>query len=214
LEKIILFGGTFDPVHNGHIAVSLAAAEKIGASKVILIPARRSPHKHQKPLAMDNDRIAMLKLAIAEDKIFEVSPIELNRGEPSYTIDTVRQLKQKFGKDRKFYWLIGVDMLSDLPRWHMAEELLGECNFSVMDRGGFEKPDFSFMTGKLSTQAIDKLQKNQIQTPLINISSTEIRKKLEAGKDVSDMINPEVLDYIKNHKLYSAEYMENREESL
>jgi nicotinate-nucleotide adenylyltransferase len=214
LEKIILFGGTFDPVHNGHIAVSLAAAEKIGASKIILIPARRSPHKQQKPLAMDNDRIAMLKMAVADNKIFEVSPIELNRGEPSYTIDTVRQLKQKFGRDCEFYWLIGVDMLGDLPRWHKAEELLGECNFSVMNRGGFEKPDFSFLAGKFSSEAIEKLRKNQIRTPLINISSTEIRQKLKAGGDVSDMVNPEVLNYIKNHKLYSAEYLESREESL
>jgi nicotinate-nucleotide adenylyltransferase len=214
LKKIILFGGTFDPVHIGHIAVSLAAAEKIGASKVILIPTRRSPHKYQKPLAMDNDRIAMLKLAIAEDKIFEVSPIELNRGEPSYTIDTIRQLKRKFGKDCELYWLIGVDMLKDLPKWHMSEELLNECNFCIMNRGGFKKPDFDYLTGKLSPEAIDKLRKNQIQTPLINISSTEIRQKLEAGKDVSDMVNPEVLNYIKNHKLYSAEYLENHEESL
>ncbi|MDD5134048.1 MAG: nicotinate (nicotinamide) nucleotide adenylyltransferase [Phycisphaerae bacterium] len=203
MEKIILFGGTFDPVHNGHIAVSLAAVEKIGASKVILIPARRSPHKHQKPLAMDNDRMAMLKLAVAGNALFEISPIELNRGEPSYTIDTVRQLKQKFGKACEFYWLLGVDMLGDLPKWYKAEELLSECNFSVMNRGGFEKPDFSFMTGKLSPEAIDKLRKNQIQTPLIDISSTEIRRRIVDGQDISEIVSAAVLSYIQKHKLYT-----------
>ena len=206
MEKIILFGGTYDPVHNGHIAVAKAAAQQIGASKIILIPARRSPHKQQKPLAMDNDRIAMLKLAVSGDNIFQVSPIELNRGEPSYTIDTVRMLNLKLGGNCEFYWLIGADMLKDLPQWHKINELMDECKICVMNRGGFDKPDFDSLSAKISEESIKKLRENLIQTPLIDISSTEIRGRIVSGQDISELVNPEVLSYIQKHKLYTLGY--------
>ena len=201
-EKIILFGGTFDPVHTAHITVAEMAAEKTGAKKVILIPARRSPHKDLKPVAADNDRIAMLKLAIAGKSLFQISPVELNRAEPSYTIDTIRHFRQKLGDHCQFCWLIGADMLKDLPRWHRIDELLKECTICVMNRGGFNKPNFDSLVSKLSTESVEKLRQNLIETPLIEISSTEIRQKLENGKNVSKFLHPEVLDYIKKHKLY------------
>ena len=201
-EKVILFGGTFDPVHTAHITVAETAAEKIGAKKVILIPARRSPHKDLKPVAADDDRIAMLKLAIAGKKLFQISPVELNRAEPSYTIDTIRYFRQKVGANCQLCWLIGADMLKDLPRWYRVDELLKECTICVMNRGGFDKPNFDSLAGKLSTEAVEKLRQNQIETPLIEISSTEIRQKLENGKSVRKFLHPDVLDYIKKHKLY------------
>jgi nicotinate-nucleotide adenylyltransferase len=203
-EKIIIFGGTFDPVHTGHIEVAQAAAEKIGAKKAVLVPARRSPHKNLRPLAPDNDRIAMLKLAVAGKSLFEISPIELNRAEPSYTIDTIRQLKQHFGGDCMLYWLIGADMLASLPKWHKIDELLNECNICVMNRGGFEKPDFNRLADKLSKENIEKMRKNAIETPLIEMSSTEIRQKILDGEDVGKYLHPEVLNYIKSRRLYAA----------
>jgi nicotinate-nucleotide adenylyltransferase len=203
-EKIILFGGTFDPVHTAHIEVAQAAAEKIGADRVILIPARRSPHKEQKPVAADNDRIAMLKLAVTGNSLFQISPVELNRAEPSYTIDTIRHFKQRFGKNCELYWLIGADMLKDLPKWHKINDLLKDCTLCVMNRGGFDRLDFDTLTAKLGTQAVEKLRQNQIKTPLIKISSTEIRQKLLDGKEVRRHLHPEVLNYIKTHRLYAA----------
>jgi nicotinate-nucleotide adenylyltransferase len=201
-EKIILFGGTFDPVHTAHMVVAEAAAEKIGAKKVILIPARRSPHKDLKPVATDNDRIAMLKLAVAGKSLFQISPVELNRAEPSYTIDTIRHFRQKLGANCQLCWLIGTDMLKDLPRWYRIDELLKECTICVMNRGGFDKPNFDSLTSKLSTESIEKLRQNLIETPLIKVSSTKIRHKLENGKNVSKFLHPDVSDYIKKHKLY------------
>jgi nicotinate-nucleotide adenylyltransferase len=201
-EKIILFGGTFDPVHTGHVDVAQAAAKKIGAKKVIFIPARRSPHKNQKPSAPDNDRIAMLQLAIESNSLFQISSVELNRAEPSYTIDTIHQLKQKFGDDCELYWLIGADMLKSLPLWHKIIELMNECSISVMNRGGYEKPDFNSLAGKLDKEYIEKLKKNMIETPFIEISSTEIRQKLADEEDVSKYLHPDVLNYIKKRKLY------------
>ncbi len=201
-ERIILFGGTFDPVHTGHIIVAEAAAESIGASMVYLIPARRSPHKEQKPVAPDNDRIAMLKLAAAGKSLFQVSPVELNRAEPSYTIDTIAHFRQTLGPDCQFYWLIGTDMLKDLPRWHKIDELLKKCTICVMNRGGFERPDFDTLTGKLIAENIEKLRQNMIETPLIKISSTDIRQKVSQNHDVSKFLYPDISDYIKTHRLY------------
>jgi len=203
-EKIILFGGTFDPVHTGHIEVARAAAEKIGAKKVILVPARRSPHKNQKPLAEDTDRVSMLKLAIAGKDIFQISPIELNRAEPSYTIDTIRQIQQSFGNNYELYWLIGADMLSSLSKWYKIDELLNKCNICVMNRGGFDKPDFDSLAAKFSKENIEKLRKNSIETPAIEISSTEIRQKLFNDEDASRYLHPEVLNYIRTRRLYTA----------
>lgn len=200
-EKIILFGGTFDPIHKGHIEVAESAAQKIGADKIIFIPARRSPHKNKQPVATDIDRIAMLKLAVEGKKSFHTSNVELNRAEPSYTIDTIKQLRQKFGADCEFYWLIGADMLKDLPLWYKVNELLKECNVCVMNRGGFDKPDFDGIIG-LSEENIEKLRRNMIETPLIEISSTEIRKRLLQGEDVSPFLPTNVLDYIKRRRLY------------
>lgn len=201
-EKIILFGGTYDPVHIGHIEVAASAARTIGASTVFLIPARRSPHKQSRPLAADNDRIAMLKLAVADKSLFQVSPVELNRAEPSYTIDTVRHFKQKFGADYQLYWLIGADMLKDLPKWYKIDELLKECTICVMNRGGFGRPDFNSLTGKISAESVEELRQNMIETPLIEISATDIRQKLFEGREVGQYLHPEVLNYIKTHKLY------------
>lgn len=205
-EKIILFGGTYDPVHNGHIEVASFAASKIGASRVFLIPARRSPHKQSRPLAADNDRIAMLKLVVANNKLFQVSPVELNRAEPSYTIDTIKYFKEKFGSDCQFFWLIGADMLKDLPKWYKINELLKECTICIMNRGGFGKPDFDSLATQLSQQEIETLRQNQIETPMINVSSSVIRQRLLNGQDVSDMVNTAVLNYIQKHHLYSAEH--------
>jgi len=203
-DKIAIFGGTFDPVHTAHIKVAQAAAEKIGAKKVVLMPARRSPHKNKQPLAPDTDRIAMLKLAIADKSLFQISTAELNRAEPSYTIDTIGQLKQKFGGDCELYWLIGADMLKSLPLWHKIIELMDQCNISVMNRGGFDKPDFDSLSGKFDKEIIEKLRKNMIETPFIEISSTEIRQKILNNEDASQYLHPDVLDYIKKRRLYTA----------
>lgn len=201
-EKIILFGGTFDPIHNGHIEVANCATKKIHASKFIFIPARRSPLKSKQPVAADTDRIAMLQLAIDGYKAFEYSNVEMNRAEPSYTIDTIRQLRVKFGENCEFYWLIGADMLNDLPLWYKINDLLSECNICVMNRGGYQKPDFDRLRGRLNPEHIAGLKKNMLDTPLIEISSTEIRKKIAEGQDVSLLLPPAVLDYVKRRKLY------------
>jgi len=202
--KIILFGGTFDPVHLGHTTVVGHAVESIGAEKVIFIPAKRSPLKAFFPLASDAERYEMIKLAITDKTGFEVSDYELKKASPSYTIDTVKHFKGLFGH-ADIYWLVGADTLSELPHWFGIEELIDACNLSVMYRGGFEKPDFEQFIDSWGQGRVDKLKANIVETPMIDISSTEIRKRLMVGGDACDMVCPAVAEYICEQGLYGSE---------
>jgi len=201
-KRITLFGGTFDPVHLGHTAVAAAAGEHIGADKVIFVPAKRSPLKAFFPEASDEDRLAMIQLAIAGNSRFDFSDYELKKPGPSFTLETVRYFQSQSGDKAEIYWLMGADSVEDLQHWYCATELIDQCNLTVMYRGGVEPPDFMRFEPIWGKQRVEKLQQNIVATPLIDISSTEIRKRLSAGRDVSGMVNPKVLQYIREQGLY------------
>jgi len=201
-RKIALFGGTFDPIHLGHTRVVAEAARHIGAEKVVFIPARCSPLKGFTPSASDDDRFAMIALAIAGNRSFELSDYELKRPQPGYTLQTVRQFQADYDSQTEIYWLIGADSVEDLPHWYKISELIDGCNLTAMYRAGFEPPDFSKFKALWGPQRVEKLQRNVVETSLIDISSTEIRNKLAAGSDVTSMLHPPVADYIHEHGLY------------
>lgn len=202
--KIILFGGTFDPIHLGHTKVIKHCAEHIGAERAVFIPAKCSPHKKEFPLASNSDRIKMISLAIEGASGFEVSDCELKRELTGYTLDTVKYFRKVYGKQALLYWLVGADAVKDLDKWHGIEELIDLCDLSVMYRAGFEKPCFCGFKAVFGPERIRKLQQNVISTPLIDISSTQIRQKLSRGAEVQDMVAPAVMDYIKRNHLYSS----------
>jgi len=204
-KRIALFGGTFDPIHLGHTMVASAAGENIGADKVIFVPARRSPLKAFFPEASDEDRLAMIELATAENEMFQFSNYELKKAGPSYTLETVRYFRQQLGNDILIYWLIGTDTLDDLPNWYGITELIDECNLAVMHRAGFEPPEFSKYVSLWGEERVKKMQRNVVETPLVDISSTEVRRRLATGKKVAGMINPKVLHYILEHRLYGIQ---------
>jgi nicotinate-nucleotide adenylyltransferase len=202
-RKIALFGGTFDPIHKGHTIVAEHAAEYIGAESVVFVPAHRSPQKQTPPQASAADRIEMINLAIKGQKSFCLSKCELNRPEPSYTLETVNEFKTQHGRGVQMYWLLGADSVNDLPGWYKINELIDECNLCVMFRAGFDEPDFSKFQEAFGPKRVEKLQQNIIPTPLIDINSTEIRNRIAARQDVSDMLHPAVLQYIRQRDLYS-----------
>jgi nicotinate-nucleotide adenylyltransferase len=204
-RKIALFGGTFDPIHLGHTHVAAEAARHIGAEKVVFIPAKCSPLKGFAPSASDDDRFAMIAFAIAGKNNFELSDYELKRPQPSYTLQTVRRFQADYGRQTEIYWLIGSDSVDDLPHWYKIVELIDECNLATMYRAGFETPDFSKFKALWGEQRVEKLQRNVIETPPIDISSTEIRNKLAAGGDVASMLHLDVAGYIHEHGLYKGE---------
>ena len=203
-RKIALFGGTFDPIHLGHTTVASDAAEHIGAEKINFIPAKRSPLKNFFPEASDDDRLAMIALAIAGNKCFQPSDYELKKAQPSYTLETVRQFQADYGSDALIYWLVGADSIDELPHWYGIIELIDTCILSVMYRAGCEPPNFAKFKAILGSGRVEKLQRNVIQTSLIDISSTEIRNRLASGRDVTDMLHPSVADYIRKHGLYQS----------
>jgi nicotinate-nucleotide adenylyltransferase len=201
-RKTALFGGTFDPIHIGHTTVAASAVEIIGAEKVIFIPAKKSPLKQAGLVASDEDRLQMIRLSITNKVKFEVSDYELQKAGESFTIETVRFFKAALGGGVEIYWLMGADNVDELANWYKIAELIDECNPAVMCRAGFARPDFSRFTKSLGERRVVKLQKNIIATPLIDISSTKIRRRLAAGEDVSGLVCPSVKDYISEHKLY------------
>jgi nicotinate-nucleotide adenylyltransferase len=203
-RKIALFGGTFDPIHLGHTAVAEDAAERIGAEKIIFIPAKRSPLKGFLPKANDKHRLKMIALAIAGKKTFEVGDCELKKPAPSYTVETVRQYQAEYGGDTLIHWLIGADSIDDLGYWYKIVELIDTCILTTMYRAGCAPPDFTKFEPQWGPERVEKLRQNIIQTPLIDISSTEIRERLAAGVDVTDMLQPDVSEYIRKHGLYRS----------
>ncbi len=201
-RRIVLFGGTFDPIHLGHTTVACDAAKHIGAEKLIFIPAKRSPLKGFLPRASDDDRLEMISLAIAGQDDFEVSDFELKKPAPSYTLETVERFQTECGGQTSIYWLIGASALDDLVYWHRIVQLIDACNLAPMCRSGLEPPDFARFEAVWGRQRVEKLQRNVLRTPLVEISSTEIRNRLAEGRDASRMLNKAVLAYIRQHRLY------------
>ena len=201
-RAIALFGGTFDPIHSGHTAVAAYAAEHIGAERVIFVPAKRSPLKILLPQAGDDDRLKMIRLAIAGSENFEASDYELKKPKLSYTIETVKYFKSEYGGQAVIYWLLGADGIDELAHWYKIEELIDICNLAVMYRGGCEAPDFGGLEGVLGAGRVEKLRRNVIKTPLVAVSSSEIRNRLAAGLSVGDMLHPAVEEYIRKKGLY------------
>jgi nicotinate-nucleotide adenylyltransferase len=157
--NIGLFGGTFDPIHRGHLALARAASERCKLSRVLFVPANVPPHKQRQPLSAFSHRYAMIALATAQEKDFSPSLLEapedidasspgkdkdkdkVRAAKPNYTIDTVRRLKQSFKKADRLFLLIGIDAFEDIAKWHQAEALFRECEFVVASRPGYSLAD-------------------------------------------------------------------------
>ncbi len=200
-NKIILFGGTFDPIHAGHTKVAAHACDYLGAERVVFIPAKRSPLKGFLPRAGDSKRFEMIALAIADNPKFEVNDLELNKPAPSYTIDTIRTFQSRYAPT-ELYWLVGADGVKDLQYWHKIADLLDACNICTMYRAGYDQPDFGQYEAIWGRARIEKLRRNVVATPLVDVSSTTVRECIAAGKDVSHMLHPSVAQYIREHGLY------------
>ena len=192
----LCFGGSFNPIHYGHLRTSEAVANRAGYTRVLLIPSARPPHKPASAdLAAPAHRLAMCKLAAAEKPdTFKVSDIEIHRSGPSYTIDTVRKLRSS--GEKTVNWLIGADMLRILPSWHEAQNLLREVNFVIMARPGWE------FDWDLLPPEFQQLRSHVVEAPLMDISATTIRQRVRGGESIAGMTPPAVARYINENGLY------------
>ncbi len=204
MSAVLLFGGSFDPIHVGHVGVAQAAAERLRAERVLLIPAAIPPHKQNHQLASAAHRLAMCRLAVAGDPLFEVSDWELSRSGPSYTLHTVLHFRAALPGWRLF-WLIGMDSLAELATWHRAAELADACELVTVRRPGQMLPDLAgALSGVLSAEQIARLLEQVLDTPTFDISATQIRARVQAGSSLEGMVAPAVAEYIAQHRLYLA----------
>jgi nicotinate-nucleotide adenylyltransferase len=203
-QGLILFGGSFDPVHQGHLMMAAFAMRYLRAEQLIFIPAARSPLKTEVPVVCGRQRMEMIRLAIEGLGCYQVSDCEIIRTQPSYTIDTVSQLRRQYGPTVPMYWLAGADALSELARWRRIEELLDLCRICILYRAGFDTPSFHHLEGKLSPRHISQLMGDVIPTPLVDVSSTQIREKIAHGRDVSELLSPAVWEFIRENGLYGC----------
>jgi len=194
----LCFGGSFNPIHSGHLLCSQAVAGVRDVTKLLLIPSATSPHKvGHADMASADDRLAMCRLAVAGNPLIEVDDVEVRRAGPSYTIDTVRYLRSA-KRWEHVNWLIGADQVAALPRWRESAALLREVNFVVMAR-----PGWSFDWHTLPPE-FRVLQDNVVEAPLIDISATDIRRRVRAGEPIDHLVPPAVAEYIQSHNLYRA----------
>ncbi len=203
-HRVLLFGGTFDPVHWGHLRIGRYIAEQGGFEQVVLLPSASPPHK---PTAVGSptDRLAMLQAAITDDPLFTVNALELERPGLSYTIDTIQALRERMGCNVELCWLIGADMLAYLPKWYRAAELVEQVRFvTALRRPWHEKMDaiFDELATHFDTARLAQLRSDTIDTPLIDISSTAIREALAGGGDITEWVPPGVAAYLGSHQLY------------
>lgn len=202
-RKIIaLFGGTFDPIHLGHTTVAQAAADHLAADRLVFIPVKQSPLKNVSPVASEMQRLEMIKLALGTHDRFDLSDFEVNGPVPSYTLHTVKHFRERFGAACSLHWLVGADAVQGLARWYGVSELLSLCSLSVMYRAGCETPDFSGFERIWGQVYTDKLKRQVIPTPLIPVSSTEVRNKIRRGDALGESLAPGVCAYIKEKELY------------
>ncbi|MDH7504337.1 MAG: nicotinate (nicotinamide) nucleotide adenylyltransferase [Verrucomicrobiota bacterium] len=188
--RLGLFGGSFNPVHIGHLLVARAALEELDLARVCFIPVARSPFKSSDTLASARDRLCMLRLALAGEPQFEIDEQEIRRGEPSYTIVTVCDYARRF-PEAKLYYLIGSDILDQLPRWREAESLTRLTEFVVVLRPGDVAPR---LPPQYRVRAIKGFP--------FAVSSSQVRERIKTGRRIDWLTPPVVAEYIKNNRLY------------
>lgn len=191
MKRIGFLGGTFNPIHVGHLAIAQTALEAMHLEKVIFIPSNWPPHKTTASIAPAKDRYQMVKLAVKGNPQFDVSDFEIKKDGKSYTIDTLWHFRRVYARDTQLYFIIGGDTLSQLKSWKYIDDILKISTFIVVNRPGrFPK-----------AEGIDYYS---ISMPGIDISSSYIRGRIAQGKTTKYFVPEEVLMYIKKHKLYKT----------
>ncbi len=200
MKRIGIFGGTFDPVHWGHISLAKDAAEQAALDQVVFVPARRQPFKLDKKITSGADRLQMLKIATEGAQNLAVSSYELDADGISYTYLTMRAMQELYGKDAKLYFITGTDSFLKIETWKNAEELLSSYAYIVGVRPGYRQEELDACMERIRKRYGTEVR--NIANVQVDVSSTEIRKLLEAGGQAQALIPAGVERYIKTHGLY------------
>jgi nicotinate-nucleotide adenylyltransferase len=211
--KIALFGGTFDPIHFGHLRAARAAVRKFRLDQILFVPSGHPPHKPEGDLTPFAHRFAMVSLACAGEAKFVPSLLEVPDGEPQYSIDTVQRFKKSFGPQDHLFFMVGMDAFLDLPHWKDPRKLLNLIDFIIVSRPGFRVEDILKV---IPTQMVKKhrrekvIQLRRVQLYILDgvhvpVASHEIRSAIRNGRSVAGLIPPLVEEYIMKEKVYQSE---------
>jgi len=222
-KKIGLFGGTFNPIHLGHLRGAEDIRESFGLDRVVFLPAAVPPHKVMKNVIDPFSRLEMVRLATAANPFFSVSDVELQRQGNSYSIDTLRTFRER--QADTFFFILGQDAFAEIETWKEYHELFSLCNFIVMVPAGFEKTPLDARLPAGLTSSFHYNQGERVwlhqsghtlhfkEITFLDISSTRVRELLQNGKSVKYLVPPEVEAYIQAHGLYQEEKRGNREKN-
>lgn len=197
-EKIGVLGGTFDPPHNGHLAIAVQALSQLNLAQVLFAPTRYPPHKNIDGITTIEHRLEMVRLAIANTPQFVLSRIDVDRDGPTYTVDTMRLLRAQFGNHTELFFIMGADSLANILTWHAPDELMRLCRLAVFHRPGFN-PNF------------DELEKHLpglrervvfLASPALDIAASDLQRRLRANLPITLLVPPSVETYIAQHGLY------------
>ncbi len=199
--KLGVFGGTFNPVHNGHLALAEAALCAFGLDRVLFVPGHVTPFKQDRPAAPDADRLAMLRLALQNRPRMDISTVELDRGGVSYTVDTLETLRATHPGD-ELWLLLGLDSLLSFGHWYRARDILDLATVATLLRPGSSLPDGPL--AGFDTAQSDSLRAHVANGDCPDISSTEVRRRIAAGESTAGLLPDSVAEYIRAHGLYAT----------
>lgn len=197
-----ILGGTFDPIHLGHLALARAARSSLGLDEILFVPAALPPHKLGRPISPASDRLAMVELAVEGEPATAVSTIELDRPGPSYTFDTVRELldrAERADQPVDVTVILSAESFADLPEWHSADRLVALATIAVAPRPGHPLPEPTALADRLPG-LVGRLA--VVHGTLPDISASKIRARVAAGRPIDHLVPPRVAAYIEEHHLY------------
>jgi len=197
--RVGILGGTFDPVHYGHLVAGEEARHALSLERVIFVPSARPPHKPGYSVSAPEHRLAMLNVAIADNPYFEISTVDVDRPGYSYTVDTIALLQRQLGPDAELFFILGEDALADLPTWHEPEKLLRMCQLIAVNRPGYHS--FSLRLLERQLPGVER-RVHSVRIPELAIWSTELRARVASGLSIRYLVPSGVLAYIYEHGLY------------
>jgi nicotinate-nucleotide adenylyltransferase len=207
-RRVGIFGGTFDPIHFGHLIIADQVRESLALDRVLFIPAALPPHKLKEHVAPAVDRAAMVDLAIAGNPGFSMCPIELERSGPSYTVDTLAELADEAARqrvEREFHFILSAEALASFTSWHEPARLLELASLAVVARPGAPMPDSGRLGAMLPGGAASMSRVECIKTMLIANSASDVRDRVATGRSIRYLVPPAVEAYIRDHQLYRSD---------
>ncbi|MBX5449296.1 nicotinate-nucleotide adenylyltransferase [Thermogemmatispora sp.] len=202
VRRIGLLGGTFDPIHYGHLVIAEEVRATLALSEVVFIPTGHPPHKPDRPVTPATHRLAMLRLAIASNPAFSICEIEIERPGPSYTVETLRLLRERWGPEAYFAFILGADSLADFASWYNAAGVLAQLNCLVaVGRPGYRPPEELLATLEKRLPSIRE-RLRVVNAPSLSISASDLRRRVAEGRPIKYQTPESVEAYIAEHRLY------------